>query len=65
ALLGATFAATVLAQAPGPLTPEVHPSLTSYKCTKAGGCVAQNTSIVLDSNYRWLHNAEGYTNCVT
>ncbi|KAH8173519.1 glycosyl hydrolase family 7 domain-containing protein [Sarocladium implicatum] len=30
-------------------TPEVHPSLTTYKCTTAGGCVEQETKIVLDA----------------
>lgn len=59
----AALAATVSAQVPGALTPEVHPALTSYKCTTAGGCKALNTSVVLDSNYRWLHNVGGYTNC--
>jgi cellulose 1,4-beta-cellobiosidase len=65
-LLSATiFAVSTLAQVPGPLTPEVHPSLISYKCTKAGGCSAVNSSIVLDSAYRWLHNVNAYDNCVT
>lgn len=64
-LSAAIYAATALAQVPGPLTPEVHPALTSYTCTKAGGCTALNTSIVLDSAYRWLHNIDGYSNCVT
>ncbi|KAF2494759.1 cellobiohydrolaseI [Lophium mytilinum] len=52
------------AQQPGELTPEAHPSLSSKRCTLAGGCVSVNSSIVLDSNYRWLHNVGGYTNCV-
>ncbi|KAK0391433.1 hypothetical protein NLU13_0934 [Sarocladium strictum] len=30
-------------------TPEVHPSLTTWKCTKEGGCKAQDTKIVIDS----------------
>ncbi|KAF2472520.1 cellobiohydrolaseI [Lindgomyces ingoldianus] len=64
-LTASLFAASTWAQVPGPLTPEVHPPITSYKCTKAGGCVAQKSGIVLDANYRWLHNKEGYTNCVT
>lgn len=58
------FAASVPAQVPGTLTPEVHPSLTSQQCTKARGCVSVNTSIVLDAQYRWIHNVGGYTNCV-
>ncbi|KAF2635578.1 cellulase [Massarina eburnea CBS 473.64] len=59
------FALTSLAQVPGPYTPEVHPPLTSYTCTLANGCTAVNTSIVLDSAYRWLHDVSGYDNCVT
>lgn len=44
-------------------TPEVHPSLTTYKCTTAGGCVAQDTSIVIDWNYHWFHQKDGITPC--
>jgi hypothetical protein len=36
----------------GTRNPEVHPVFVTYKCTKAGGCVAQNTSIVLDTDWR-------------
>jgi cellulose 1,4-beta-cellobiosidase len=49
---------------PGTLTAEVHPTLTSQQCTTAGGCVAVNTSIVLDAQYRYMHNVGGYANCV-
>jgi cellulose 1,4-beta-cellobiosidase len=63
-IAASVFAASVLAQVPGTLTPEVHPSLTSQQCTKAHGCVSVNTSIVLDAQYRWMHNVGGYTNCV-
>lgn len=56
--------ASALAQQPGTNTPEVHPSLMSQRCTKAGGCKSVNTSVVLDAGYRWLHNVGGYTNCV-
>ncbi|KAK3897070.1 glycoside hydrolase, partial [Staphylotrichum tortipilum] len=65
------LAATVLAalpfanaQQPGTNTPEVHPRLTTWKCTTAGGCVAQDTSVVLDWNYRWIHTSSG-TSCTT
>lgn len=30
-------------------TPEVHPKLTTWKCTKAGGCKEQKTALVTDS----------------
>ncbi|TVY31989.1 putative 1,4-beta-D-glucan cellobiohydrolase B, partial [Lachnellula subtilissima] len=55
----------VSAQQPGTYTPEVHPTLTSQQCTKAGGCVTVNTSVVLDSNFRWLHNVGGSDSCVS
>ncbi|KAF3762714.1 family 7 glycoside hydrolase [Cryphonectria parasitica EP155] len=54
----------VRAQLPGTVTPEVHPQLTTSKCTTAGGCVTQNTSVVLDFGYRWLHTAD-YASCTT
>lgn len=53
------------AQDPGTVTPEVHPLLSTAKCTTAGGCVAQNTSVVLDFGYRWLHTSDGYDSCTT
>jgi cellulose 1,4-beta-cellobiosidase len=62
--LAVSLLATIaLAQQPGAYTPEVHPTLPSEVCTRAG-CKAVNTSIVLDSNYRWLHEVGGYDNCV-
>ncbi|KAH7321982.1 concanavalin A-like lectin/glucanase domain-containing protein, partial [Rhexocercosporidium sp. MPI-PUGE-AT-0058] len=41
------FLTLTAALTPGP-NPEVHPKLTTWKCTKAGGCKAQNSVIVLD-----------------
>ncbi|KAK3302835.1 glycoside hydrolase family 7 protein [Chaetomium strumarium] len=64
------LAATALAvlpfvngQQPGSSTPEVHPKLATWKCTTSGGCVEQQTSVVLDWNYRWIHTANGSTSC--
>lgn len=53
------------AQDPGTVTPEVHPLLSTEKCTTAEGCITQNTSVVLDFGYRWLHTADGYDSCTT
>lgn len=65
------LAATALAvlplvqgQQPGTQTPEVHPKLPTWKCTTGGGCVQQDTTVVLDWNYRWFHTASG-TSCTT
>lgn len=43
ALLGLTAAQTPIG------SPDVHPKLTTWKCTKAGGCKSQQTALVLDS----------------
>ena len=43
-------------------TPEVHPKLPSQYCTKEG-CETRNTSIVLDSHYRWTHAVDGEEDC--
>jgi cellulose 1,4-beta-cellobiosidase len=59
----ALLAALVKAQQIGKLTPEVHPLLPSWECTVKGGCVLKNTSIVLDSDYRYTHTVNGYDNC--
>jgi len=64
-LAAALLVASVVAQQPGTLTPEVHPTLSSQTCTTAGGCVTVNTSVVLDAQYRYFHNVGGYTNCVS
>lgn len=49
-------------QQAGTFTAEVHPELPSQKCT-AAGCTTFNTTIVLESNWRWLHTTAGYTYC--
>lgn len=44
-------------------TPEVHPQLPTWKCTSSGGCVEQNTSVVLDWDFRDIHVVDGTTSC--
>jgi cellulase len=53
------------AQQIGNYTPEVHPQLPTWKCTTSGGCIQQNTSIVLDYNYRYIHEVGAYRSCIT
>jgi cellulase len=48
----------VMAQQAGS-TPEVHPEMTTYKCTTSGGCVAQKTSLVIDWGNHKLEQADG------
>ncbi|KAI8813109.1 glycosyl hydrolase family 7-domain-containing protein [Cladochytrium replicatum] len=51
------------AQQVGTSEPEVHPPLNVKTCTKSGGCTTQKRSVVIDANWRWVHNVGGYTNC--
>ncbi len=50
------------AQTPAAI-PEVRPLLPTWKCTTSGGCVQQNTSVVLDWEYRNIHTTGGTTSC--
>ncbi|KAJ5120955.1 uncharacterized protein N7515_010343 [Penicillium bovifimosum] len=65
ALLLAAFLGAAQAQQVGTSTPEVHPSLTWQKCASGGSCTTQNGKVVIDANWRWLHETGGYTNCYT
>lgn len=60
----ASVLAAVRAQQAGTLTTETHPALTVSKCTSSG-CTTSAQSIVIDSNWRWLHSTTGSTNCYT
>jgi len=65
ALLSFSLIAVVYGQAAGTLTTETHPKLTWQKCTAKNSCTTQSASVVLDSNWRWLHSTSGSTNCYT
>nr|QDK64596.1 putative cellobiohydrolase 2 [Ganoderma lucidum] len=63
-LLVLSYAAIAYGQQAGTLTTETHPQLTVQKCTSSNSCTTENHSVVLDSNWRWLHDTSG-TNCYT
>jgi len=65
AVAALSLLAAVRAQQVGTNTAETHPSLPAQKCTAKGECTTLNTAITLDSNWRWLHTVDGYTNCYT
>lgn len=65
ALLAFSLLAIAHGQQPGTNTAETHPSLPAQHCTTAGGCSTVQTSVTLDSNWRWVHTTSGYTNCYT
>ncbi|KAF9488614.1 cellobiohydrolaseI [Pleurotus eryngii] len=63
ALVAFTFAAVVLGQQVGTLIAETHPTSQVSQCTAAGQCTAQSKLVVLDSNWRWLHDGKSFSNC--
>jgi cellulose 1,4-beta-cellobiosidase len=63
-LFALSLIALVCGQQVGTQQAESHPQLPSQVCTKSG-CTTQSTSVVLDSNWRWVHTTSGYTNCYT
>ncbi|KAJ7021021.1 exoglucanase-like protein 1 precursor [Mycena alexandri] len=67
-LILAALLPVCLSQLAGTNIAEVHPTLTWQKCTGTGGttCTTQSSTIVLDANWRWLHQGvSGTTNCYT
>lgn len=65
ALISFALFSIARAQQAGTQTPETHPPLTVQQCTTGGTCTTQSSSVVLDSNWRWVHTTSGYTNCYT
>jgi cellulase len=51
----ALFWATASAQQIGTAVPEVHPKITTYSCTKAGGCTERKSALVIDALSRHFH----------
>ncbi|KAI0505242.1 putative endoglucanase [Xylaria bambusicola] len=51
-------------QNPDDTADRYHPALTVYKCTTAGGCVANERALVIDWNYHWFHTAD-WLSCTT
>lgn len=61
-VLGAALLpALVASQQIGTAVPEVHPTLTTYRCTNRGGCVERNTTIVVDEFFRDIHDVNDTT----
>eukprot|EP00933_Yihiella_yeosuensis_P025646 TRINITY_DN19896_c0_g1_i1.p1 TRINITY_DN19896_c0_g1~~TRINITY_DN19896_c0_g1_i1.p1 ORF type:complete len:490 (+),score=106.30 TRINITY_DN19896_c0_g1_i1:115-1584(+) len=60
-LLVPMFASVALAQQIGTHVAEQHPEMPFWTCTSSG-CSKETKPIVLDSNWRWIHNGQ-YTNC--
>jgi cellulose 1,4-beta-cellobiosidase len=52
-------------QLAGTQTTETHPSMTWQQCSSGGSCSSQSGKVVIDANWRWVHDKNGYTNCYT
>ncbi|PYH99051.1 1,4-beta-D-glucan cellobiohydrolase B precursor [Aspergillus ellipticus CBS 707.79] len=65
AVLLACIVATSHAQQVGTYQTETHPSLTWQTCTSSGSCTTNEGEVVIDANWRWVHETSGYTNCYT
>lgn len=65
ALLFSSLLAAVKAQQVGTQKAEVHPSMSWQRCTSDGSCSTVDGKVVIDSNWRWVHTVDGYTNCYT
>ncbi|KAK4111369.1 glycoside hydrolase family 7 protein [Canariomyces notabilis] len=62
----AAFAALMglaAAQQVGKETTETHPKMTWQRCSAGGSCTTVNGEVTIDSNWRWVHDKNGYTNC--
>ncbi|KAJ7670274.1 Exoglucanase 1 [Mycena rosella] len=65
ALVSLCLLAVAYGQQIGTQLAETHPVLTSQTCTAGGTCTTAQTSVVLDSNWRWTHQTTSTTNCYT
>lgn len=65
--LTSALVAAVSGQQVGTLQTETHPSMTWEKCTAPGSCTTVQGQVVVDANWRWVHDktSGSYTNCYT
>ncbi|KDR74830.1 hypothetical protein GALMADRAFT_70232 [Galerina marginata CBS 339.88] len=59
------FSSITWGQLVGTYTAESHPALPFQRCTKSGCTTVSSGQVVLDSNWRWVHSKNNYTNCYT
>lgn len=59
----ALFASLAAAQQVGTEQTETHPKMSWSRCTGSGSCSSVSAEVVIDANWRWLHNTDGYDNC--
>lgn len=62
--LGASLVSVAWAQQVGHLSQEYHIAMAVEACTTQGGCVREEAEVVMDMQWRWLHNKDAYNNCL-
>ncbi|KAF5860987.1 hypothetical protein ETB97_000815 [Aspergillus alliaceus] len=65
ALILSSILATAQGQQVGTYQTENHPSMTWQTCSSGGSCSTKQGSIVLDANWRWIHQTGSSSNCYT
>jgi cellulose 1,4-beta-cellobiosidase len=60
---GLALAAVAVAQQVGTEETETHPKMNWQRCTAAGSCSNVAGEVVIDANWRWVHEVDGYENC--
>jgi len=64
-VVASALVAAARAQQVGTQQTETHPTMTWQTCTAADSCTTVNGEVVIDANWRWVHDVGGYTNCYT
>jgi len=54
-----------LAQSPGTEKENMVLSMPIQHCQSEGNCQTEQATVSMDSNWRWIHEKGGYTNCYT
>lgn len=65
ALLGLTLLIAVISQKVGTQQAEFHMPINWQNCSSLGVCSTVNGALVIDANWRWLHQADAAQNCFT
>lgn len=65
--IAASLATMARGQQVGTMKTETHPPMTWSECTAPGVCTDVTGAIVVDANWRWVHDATfgSSTNCYT
>jgi cellulose 1,4-beta-cellobiosidase len=63
--IGAGLASAALAQQVGHYGQEWHIPMAIESCSHGGNCQREENAVVMDMQWRWLHNKDGYNNCLS